>query len=126
MRRDPNILCPMRPKIERCKEYGASSSAQDIELGEEEQKSIVPLDEYVLDLEQGDFDVDDLFTEDKAPTTSKGIVKDPMGEEMFSPHNIRHPRSAEWWPLNHAGQFIKQWMRNPLEKESRHIPKAKY
>ncbi|KAJ1088655.1 hypothetical protein NDU88_001811 [Pleurodeles waltl] len=88
-------------------ESGAPSGPQNIELGDKEQQSEVPLDDYVLDLEQGDFNVDDLYSENETPSTSKGIVKDPLGEEMFPLHSIRHSRNAERCPLDHVGKFIK-------------------
>lgn len=42
---------------------------------------------------------------------------------MFSPELIRHPRSTDWRPLPHVAEFIKLWIRRPLEKEARAVMK---
>lgn len=84
------------------------------------------LDEYIFDLDQGDMDMEGLLTEKESPSSYKGIIMYPLGQEMFSPHNIRHPRNAKWWSQDHVGKFIRRWIRNPLEKEARNILIAEY
>ncbi|KAJ1176826.1 hypothetical protein NDU88_002093 [Pleurodeles waltl] len=54
----------------------------------------------------------------------KGIIKDPQGSDKFSPDRIKHPRSAEWWLLTHVAEFLKLWIRRPLEKEARAVTRA--
>ncbi|KAJ1206729.1 hypothetical protein NDU88_002130 [Pleurodeles waltl] len=74
----------------------SGKARQDNDIREQEHEGQEPFDEYKQDLDKGDYDMYDLFAEAQSSSTSKRIIRDPLGEEMFSPHNIRHPRSAEW------------------------------
>lgn len=81
------------------------------------------LDEYILDLNQNDDDIDlDLL--EGPPSSSEEVILDPLGQEMFSPDNIRHPNSSQWWPQHHVAKFIQKWVKHPLEREARNIMKA--
>ncbi|KAJ1218523.1 hypothetical protein NDU88_006101 [Pleurodeles waltl] len=55
---------------------------------EEDQHDVSFLDKYVLDLYHGDLEGDELFMEEDTPFTSKDVIRDPLGEDMFSPDNI--------------------------------------
>lgn len=55
------------------------------------------VDEYVLDLDDdNDQEFNSQPKEEDLPSSSKDSIINPLGEEMFSPLNIRHPRSSEW------------------------------
>ncbi|KAJ1177605.1 hypothetical protein NDU88_002858 [Pleurodeles waltl] len=78
------------------------------------------LDEYILDLDKDNEFRNECWHADKLPSTSKDSLMNPLGE-MFRPYNIRHPRSADCWPMDHMAQFIKKWIKIPLDKEVRSV-----
>ncbi|XP_044128657.1 uncharacterized protein LOC122934563 [Bufo gargarizans] len=49
---------------------------------------------------------------------------DPLGEPMFDPDALHHPRSAEWLPADHVGKYLEHWVRRPLSKEARNKMRA--
>ncbi|XP_053311880.1 uncharacterized protein LOC128473653 [Spea bombifrons] len=46
-------------------------------------------------------------------------VTDDLGTPLFDPRALRHPRSSEWTPSSHIAEFLRFWMRRPLDKEVR-------
>ncbi|KAJ1159010.1 hypothetical protein NDU88_011680 [Pleurodeles waltl] len=80
--------------------------------------------EYGLDLDIAEGDKDEWLQMDEGPSTLKDVIKYPLGEEMFSPYEIRHPRSEDWWLLDHVAQFIMKWTRTLLDEEVRNIMRA--
>ncbi|KAJ1200841.1 hypothetical protein NDU88_004662 [Pleurodeles waltl] len=79
-------------------------------------------DEYLLDLEyKGEL-------EDKLAincrTSSSEELLDPLGEKLFEPKDIRHPRGKEWWTMEHVASYNKDRRRKPLEKDERNIMSA--
>ncbi|KAJ1125422.1 hypothetical protein NDU88_003854 [Pleurodeles waltl] len=75
------------------------------------------VDQYVYDLQQEEGGSNDLFGEDIILSTSKDSSKNLFEEEMFSPHNIKHYWSAEWWPLENMAKYIKKLIKNTFEEE---------
>ncbi|KAJ1092718.1 hypothetical protein NDU88_005828 [Pleurodeles waltl] len=63
---------------------------------EENPDDFSPWGEYVMDIDLEDPDGDDFLMEEDVPSTSDNVIRDALGEEMFSPDKIKHPRSAEW------------------------------
>ncbi|KAM8977409.1 uncharacterized protein RCH25_044212 [Pelodytes ibericus] len=58
----------------------------------------------------------------KEPETNPDLpveILDSSGVPLFDPHTLRHPRSAEWSPPQHIAEFLRYWLRRPLEKEVR-------
>lgn len=37
---------------------------------------------------------------------------------------MRHSRGSEWWPMSHVAEYIKYWIRRPLERSERNIMRA--
>lgn len=98
------------------------SLADDVVFSNDDNTSDF-VDEYVLDLDEDEDDLTQSFELD-APSSSRDSILDPLGEEMFSPLNIKHPRSYEWFPHDHVSKFITKWLRNPLERETRNLLRA--
>ncbi|KAM8977567.1 uncharacterized protein RCH25_046737 [Pelodytes ibericus] len=46
-------------------------------------------------------------------------ILDSSGFPLFDPRTLHHPRSAEWSPPQHIAEFLRYWLRRPLEKEVR-------
>ncbi|KAM8977380.1 LOW QUALITY PROTEIN: uncharacterized protein RCH25_043896 [Pelodytes ibericus] len=46
-------------------------------------------------------------------------IMDSSGFPLFDPRTLRHPRSAEWSPPQHVADFLRYWLRRPLDKEVR-------
>ncbi|KAJ1193380.1 hypothetical protein NDU88_002678 [Pleurodeles waltl] len=106
------VLCDSRQKkgvLSSTNRKNVLSGAKDISsqidesgiehLSEKEEEHF---DEYVLDLDNDGEDRNNLFDAEKGPSTSKDLIKNPFGEEMFSRYDICHPRSADWWLLDHV------------------------
>ncbi|KAJ1119783.1 hypothetical protein NDU88_007968 [Pleurodeles waltl] len=55
-----------------------------------------------------EFDQEEFLMEEDLPSSSKDVIRDPLGEKMFFPDNIKHPRSAELCPLEHVAKCIKK------------------
>ncbi|XP_040272256.1 uncharacterized protein LOC120988684 [Bufo bufo] len=53
-----------------------------------------------------------------------GVLTDPLGDPLFDPESLHHPRSAEWLPLDHVAQYLEARVRCPLSKEARNKLKA--
>ncbi|XP_040261447.1 uncharacterized protein LOC120977521 [Bufo bufo] len=53
-----------------------------------------------------------------------GVLTDPLGDPLFDPDSLHHPRSAEWLPLDHVAQYLAARVRCPLTKEARNKLKA--
>ncbi|KAJ1140652.1 hypothetical protein NDU88_007001 [Pleurodeles waltl] len=79
-------------------------------------------DEYALDLEYKDDLEDDFGTVFRAKSGED--LLDPLGEKLFEPKDIRHPRGKEWWPLEHVAGYIKDRLCKPLEKDERNVMRA--
>ncbi|KAJ1157990.1 hypothetical protein NDU88_010686 [Pleurodeles waltl] len=98
---------------------------EKVDVGEADPHDDSPVDDYILDLDQGISDGDDLFLNNDTPSSSsKDVIIDPLGEEMFNPHNIKHPKSAVWYPLEHVAKCITKLIRHPLEKGARNLLRA--
>ncbi|KAJ1142687.1 hypothetical protein NDU88_009000 [Pleurodeles waltl] len=68
---------------------------------EEDPQDDSPVVEYIVDLDQGISDGDDLFLDnDTLSSFSKDVIMVPLGKERFNPQNIKHSRSAEWYLAN--------------------------
>ncbi|KAJ1191577.1 hypothetical protein NDU88_000893 [Pleurodeles waltl] len=82
-------------------------------------------DEYVLDLEYKD-DLEDDFGTVFGAKSREDILDllDPLGEKLFEPKDIRHPRGKEWWPLEHLAGYIKDRLRKPVEKDEKNVMRA--
>ncbi|XP_044134250.1 uncharacterized protein LOC122936383 [Bufo gargarizans] len=50
---------------------------------------------------------------------AKDTVIDPMGDPLFNPDQLHHPRSSEWLPATHVTQYLEARIRTPLSKEAR-------
>ncbi|XP_053308321.1 uncharacterized protein LOC128470454 [Spea bombifrons] len=46
-------------------------------------------------------------------------VVDDLGTPLFDPRALRHPRSSEWTPSAHIAEFLRFWIRRPLDKDVR-------
>ncbi|KAJ1192933.1 hypothetical protein NDU88_002239 [Pleurodeles waltl] len=92
--------------------------------GKEDSCNTLPLDAFFRDLNEGDPEEYEVLLGNDNPSTSSKIVRDPIGEKMFSPDNIKHPRSTEWWPVEIMSKFIKRWIQNLFEKSARNILKT--
>ncbi|CAH2326228.1 Hypothetical predicted protein [Pelobates cultripes] len=46
---------------------------------------------------------------------------DPQGEPLFDPDSLQHPRSTEWFPLDHVAKYIAARIRKPLDKVARNL-----
>ncbi|XP_044140287.1 uncharacterized protein LOC122930766 [Bufo gargarizans] len=57
-------------------------------------------------------------------TVPASSLIDPLGEPMFDPDVLHHPRSAEWLPADHVGKYLEYWVRRPLSKEARNKMRA--
>ncbi|KAJ1097310.1 hypothetical protein NDU88_002435 [Pleurodeles waltl] len=79
------------------------------------------LDEYILDM-SNEMDVFNIL--DKTEIEQRKEVKDTLGHALFEPSDVRHPRSAEWWPMRHAAEYIRQKIRKPLERNERNVMRA--
>lgn len=86
------------------KYHSAHHNMGDNEFNDDESSDIP--DEYILDLDEDDQNF--YSPEEELPSSSKDNILDPLGEEMFSPLNLKHPRSFEWWPQDHVAKFIKK------------------
>ncbi|KAJ1172416.1 hypothetical protein NDU88_004263 [Pleurodeles waltl] len=63
-------------------------------------------DEYVFHIKQ-----DEDFQEKFVDIENSGkleLLKNQLGEEMFSPYELRHPHSGELWPIKHVSMFMKE------------------
>ncbi|KAJ1112969.1 hypothetical protein NDU88_001229 [Pleurodeles waltl] len=80
-------------------------------------------DEYILDT-INDNEMDEFNIKEKTETEQRKEVKDPLGQVLFEPSDVKHPRSAEWWPMRHVAEYIRQKIRNPLERNERNVMRA--
>ncbi|KAJ1209161.1 hypothetical protein NDU88_004539 [Pleurodeles waltl] len=78
--------------------------------------------EYVLDLEYKD-ELEDELGDDFRTKNCENLL-DPLGEKLFEPKDIKHPRGKEWWPLEHVASYIRERIRKPLEKDEWNIMRA--
>ncbi|KAJ1082631.1 hypothetical protein NDU88_002796 [Pleurodeles waltl] len=100
------------------------SSIQIADANDEESPNENPLEEYVFDTDNGEFDQEELFMEEDFSSTTRDVIRDPLGDKMFSPNDIKPHKHAEWCPQEHDAKFSKKWVCNPLEKRVSNILKA--
>ncbi|KAJ1156547.1 hypothetical protein NDU88_009266 [Pleurodeles waltl] len=98
------------------KEMAGKSGCDDNEYSDE-------LDQYILDM-SNDNEMDELNILDKTEIEQRKDVKDPLGHALFEPSDVKHLRSAEWWPMHHVAEYIKQKIRKPLERNKRNTMRA--
>ncbi|KAM4749018.1 stereocilin [Rhinophrynus dorsalis] len=46
-------------------------------------------------------------------------ILEARGDPLFDPEGIKHPRSSEWSPISHIGQYLENWVRKPLNSTTR-------
>ncbi|XP_040213655.1 uncharacterized protein LOC120943996 [Rana temporaria] len=61
---------------------------------------------------------------DANPDEQGKDVLDAMGEPLFNPDTISHPRSGDWSPLPHVSQYVELWARKTLDKSNRNKLRA--
>ncbi|XP_056388928.1 uncharacterized protein LOC130283441 [Hyla sarda] len=61
---------------------------------------------------------------DANPATQGNVILDSLGEPLFHPDAISHPRSGDWSPLPHVAQYIELWARKSLDRSSRNKLRA--
>ncbi|KAJ1189788.1 hypothetical protein NDU88_006530 [Pleurodeles waltl] len=72
-------------------------------------------DEYILDLDYKD-SLDDKFEGSSLHNESDtNFIATPLGQNSFDPKEITHPHGCDWWALAHVADYIKKWIRKPLE-----------
>ncbi|KAJ1122681.1 hypothetical protein NDU88_001166 [Pleurodeles waltl] len=81
----------MERKNNPAKEMAGKISWDDKEYSDE-------LDEYILDMSNGN-EMDEFNILDKTEIEQRKEMKDPLGHALFEPSDVKHPRSAEWKPL---------------------------
>ncbi|XP_040290231.1 uncharacterized protein LOC121002763 [Bufo bufo] len=52
------------------------------------------------------------------------LLIDSLGEPLFNPDELHHPRSAEWLPATLVAQYLEAKIRTPLSRESRNKLRA--
>ncbi|CAH2294486.1 Hypothetical predicted protein [Pelobates cultripes] len=57
----------------------------------------------------------DAGTDPKDGVDESALV-DPQGKPLFDPDTLQHPRSLEWYPLEHIPKYIAARIRKPLDK----------
>ncbi|XP_056389773.1 uncharacterized protein LOC130283973 [Hyla sarda] len=67
---------------------------------------------------------DTAFDTDANPVTQGTVILDSLGEPLFHPDSISHPRSGEWSPLPHVTQYVELWARKSLDRASRNKLRA--
>ncbi|KAJ1208092.1 hypothetical protein NDU88_003482 [Pleurodeles waltl] len=82
-------------------EEGVLSSAKSL-ITFENNGNDDNLDGCIFDLDDDNEFRDECWCAEELPSTSKDSLTNPLEEEMFSPYNIRHPRSAAWWLMDHV------------------------
>ncbi|KAJ1154221.1 hypothetical protein NDU88_006975, partial [Pleurodeles waltl] len=111
------VLCDMEKKrkdvLSDIHKEGVLSGAkglQSLEICEisEALGSKDTLDEYILGLDDENEFREEYWVEEELPSSSKEALTDSLGEEMFSPYNMHHLRSAYRWPMDHVAQFIEK------------------
>ncbi|XP_056410408.1 uncharacterized protein LOC130344431 [Hyla sarda] len=61
---------------------------------------------------------------DANPATQGKVILDALGEPLFHPDAISHPRSGDWSPLPHVAQYVELWARKSLDRSSRNKLRA--
>ncbi|KAJ1110726.1 hypothetical protein NDU88_008074 [Pleurodeles waltl] len=100
-------------QVNPAKEMTGESSRQSKEYFYE-------FDEYILDISE-DNDLDEFDILEQKGTEKLRQVKDPLGQTLFEPSDVKHPRSAEWWPMRHVAEYLKQKVWKPLERSERNV-----
>ncbi|KAJ1130746.1 hypothetical protein NDU88_009094 [Pleurodeles waltl] len=104
--------CHKRHKLKAVSQDSADSDALNVlhvvNVGDLELPVEYPADEYLLDLDHGDINVDDLFEDSDNRSSPKDVVKVLLGEEMFSRDKINLPRSSERWPPRSWGKLYQE------------------
>ncbi|KAJ1109933.1 hypothetical protein NDU88_007290 [Pleurodeles waltl] len=81
------------------------------------------MDEYVFDMSNDD-EMDEFTMLDSSEKEQRKEVKDSLGHALFEPSDVKHPHSAEWWPMRHMAECIKQKIKKPLERNDKNIMRA--
>ncbi|KAJ1211358.1 hypothetical protein NDU88_006718 [Pleurodeles waltl] len=106
----------MERQVNPAKDMTGESSRQHKEYSDE-------YDEYILDIND-DNDLDEFDILERKETGKISQVKDPLGHTLFEPSDVKHPRSAEWWPIRHVAEYFRQKIRKSLERSERNLMRA--
>ncbi|XP_056388255.1 uncharacterized protein LOC130283090 [Hyla sarda] len=61
---------------------------------------------------------------DANPAMQGNVILDSLGEPLFHPDAISHPRSGDWSPLPHVAQYVELWACKSLDRSSRNKLRA--
>ncbi|KAJ1160430.1 hypothetical protein NDU88_000932 [Pleurodeles waltl] len=90
----------MNRQVNPAKDMPGESSWKNKEYSDE-------YDEFIQDMNDEN-DLDEFDVLEKTETGKKRQVQDPLGLNSFEPSDVKHPRSAEWWPMRHAAEYLRQ------------------
>ncbi|KAJ1155661.1 hypothetical protein NDU88_008390 [Pleurodeles waltl] len=106
----------MERQVNPARDMAGESSRKNMEYSDE-------YDEHILDMNDEN-DLDEFDVLEGKETGKKRQVQNPLGHTLFEPSDVKHPRSAEWWPMHHVAEYLRQKNLKPLKRNKRDIMMA--
>ncbi|XP_056419479.1 uncharacterized protein LOC130360947 [Hyla sarda] len=121
---DSNRPLGLRELPRRQKSARRTKPDSHVESSDEESEA----ESGETDVSESDYADEDAGTltlnTDANPATQDEIILDALGEPLFHPDAISHPRSGDWTPLPHVSQYVEFWARRSLERTNRNKLRA--